>query len=487
LYAAKIADFSVANTRQTFGRMELVGAEITSNRLNFNAVWPFFTQPYFEQSVKALVDITYADVVAFSPIVTSDKRMRWEQYSVDTSTVDIPISLYDDEGPIPTNVTGPFVPIWQLTPESTDGKIVNFDLQAFPSFSRGFQSLLQNRHSILSETTDIHSLAAFPGVDPSHDVDEPHSFLIHPVYDGFDENAEVVGTLTALLRLQYLFQDTLDSHTRGLITVLRDKCGVNHTYFINAGVVEYLGPNDLHDPFFDYLALSVPFTELLYDDSPSSFECGYTLDIYPSEEFQNDFITNYGWLYAGVVFAIFLILGSLMLFYDSTVNKRQKHLMDQALRSRNIVASLFPSSVHDRLFGRAGKRESAHDIAEQGRNHIGGIEGDDQPDASRTPARRRPSNASHENEVVNGIYTTKPIADLFPNTTILFADIVVRFEFCSYYESNRKMESHFKSFLFTPRVSLHGARKDSRPTSSHFSRQFFDLSTALLNEWTSLK
>jgi class 3 adenylate cyclase len=412
---------SVAYTLQTFGQLELVGAEITSKALSTNSSWPLVHLPHFEQSVNILMNMSYSDLVDFSPIVTSDSRDSWEQFATDTSPVEIPTSLYNNEGSIPVDAEGPFAPVWQLTPKPTGGQIVNFDLHSLPSFSRGFTSLLGGGHTILSEPADLNLLHDFPGAKPSTpDVHEPHSFLIHPLYSNFGKTTEVVGTLTALLRLQYLFAGTLPLQVSGLVTVLRDTCGSNYTYVLNGPEVVYKGEEDLHDPAFDYLAVSVLFTEQLYGEDVS-ISCGYTLDIYPSAEFQDVYYTNDPWIYSSIVLAIFVLMGFLILYYNSTVNRRQDSLMNEAVHTNNILTSLFPSNVHERLFRRTGERADDRELADQVRERFNnaGAEG-----VSDYLARGGLSEVPHADEVINGMYTTKPIADLFPNTTIMFADIV---------------------------------------------------------------
>jgi hypothetical protein len=199
-----------------------------------------------------LMNMSYADWVDFSPIITSDSRDSCEQYATDKSSVETPTSLDNIEGPIPIDAEGPFAPLWQLTPKPTDGQIVNFDLHSLLSFSRGFASLLGGGHTILSEPADLDLLHDIPGAKPSTpDVHEPHSFFIHPLYSSFGKNADVVGTLTALLRLEYLFAGTLPLQVSGLVTVLRDTCGFNYTFVLNGPEVVYKGEIDLHNPAFD--------------------------------------------------------------------------------------------------------------------------------------------------------------------------------------------------------------------------------------------
>ena len=94
---------------------------------------------------------------------------------------------------------------------------------------------------------------------------------------------------------------------------------------------------------------------------------------------------------------------------DWLVEKRQKKVMDKAVKSTAVVSSLFPEAVHDRLF--ADKSEEV------------------EPSKSKVwkndaPAEHRPS------IIIDYLDCKKPtknkgrlIADKFENVTVLFADL----------------------------------------------------------------
>ena len=76
------------------------------------------------------------------------------------------------------------------------------------------------------------------------------------------------------------------------------------------------------------------------------------------------------------------------------VQNRNNKVVDAAARSNAIVSSLFPSNVRDRL------------LAEN-----------QETDGKKSNTRTGKSDR-------NDVYKSKPIADLFPETTVLFGDIV---------------------------------------------------------------
>ena len=113
-----------------------------------------------------------------------------------------------------------------------------------------------------------------------------------------------------------------------------------------------------------------------------------------------------------VVFAIFVFTGIMFLFYNHLVDKRQNVVMDQANRTTAIVSSLFPESVTKRLIAEhKGSNEKNNDA--------------DNNDKFQSANRRIQSflkSAGDETADSNQARVEqKPIADLFPYTTVLFA------------------------------------------------------------------
>lgn len=91
--------------------------------------------------------------------------------------------------------------------------------------------------------------------------------------------------------------------------------------------------------------------------------------------------------------------------YDNFVRKRNAKVVSAAARSNAIISSLFPANVRQRMFQEADEKKSA-EHAPKSRLKSMMANGD--------------FNTTKEDDIM---YKSKPIADLFPETTILFADI----------------------------------------------------------------
>jgi class 3 adenylate cyclase len=170
---------------------------------------------------------------------------------------------------------------------------------------------------------------------------------------------------------------------------------------------EYLGPGDLHDPVYDATQVVVQIPHFVYNETTlAEGHCIYSLLLYRSSSFSSySKSSNLAVICTIAVSVAFLIMGCTFFMYDRFVRIRNGKIVHAAARSNAIIASLFPSQIRDRLFA--------------------------EKDINAAPKTKLKSmivsgefNTWNENDEDNEfMYKSKPIADLFPETTILFADI----------------------------------------------------------------
>jgi hypothetical protein len=94
---------------------------------------------------------------------------------------------------------------------------------------------------------------------------------------------------------------------------------------------------------------------------------------------------------------LFVFMAAAFFLYDWFVQTRNKKVIRAAARSNAIVSSLFPSNVRDRLL-------ADQDGGHKHKNLQGFLSGRDDTSDDQ-------------------IFKTAPIAEFYPETTILFADI----------------------------------------------------------------
>jgi len=98
------------------------------------------------------------------------------------------------------------------------------------------------------------------------------------------------------------------------------------------------------------------------------------------------------------------------------VQRRQRRTVLKAKQTNKIVAALFPSNVRDRLLKDAA--EQAEQQLEEKNNKAKFKFGGAQKDQLKMFMDEEEEQHKHQP------YNTKPIADLFPSATVMFADIV---------------------------------------------------------------
>jgi hypothetical protein len=219
-------------------------------------------------------------------------------------------------------------------------------------------------------------------------------------------NHTLVGLITVSVYWREIFSSALPYSSYGVIVVVDNTCAVSFTYQINGPDVTYLGVFDKHSNDYDDLVLSANITNLAnygfhksdYSGAPLDQNvCPYTIRLYPSDDMKDAFTTNNALIFMIVTLLSFAVLAVIFATYDFKVERRQKKVLSSAVRSSEIVSSLFPSSVHDQLYPTLVSSD-------------------------KSTIRMWPIQEEHENResvtTVGG-----PIAKLYPETTVMFADI----------------------------------------------------------------
>jgi hypothetical protein len=177
----------------------------------------------------------------------------------------------------------------------------------------------------------------------------------------------------------------------------------------------YLGIGDLHDQRFNDTKRVVPLYKYSRPDVTPYVDghCQYSFVVYASQEFQDSKSTSLPLLLTIVVAITFALVVVTFFVYDVFVQRRNKKVVDAATRSTAILSSMFPSNIRARLFAEREAKESKAKGSKSyaAKNRLRSFlddGGSDDVDAK-------------ENENLG--YAGTPIADLFPETTIMFADI----------------------------------------------------------------
>jgi Adenylate and Guanylate cyclase catalytic domain len=220
---------------------------------------------------------------------------------------------------------------------------------------------------------------------------------------------EAVGVLAAPFYWRAMIRENLPSDSQSIVVVFSNPCNDPFSYQINGSDTMYLGVGDLHDSMYE----SLKFQHLLcgeknssrafsmYSGAPLDTEtCPFTLTLYPSDAMKAEFTTRNPLIFTVGAVAIFLFTSLVFILYDYFVERRQTVVLGTATRSSAIVSSLFPSVVRDQLYP---TRSSSLDTR-RGR--------------LQSFLDETTGSGSEYQKLVGA-----PIAELYPDTTVFFADI----------------------------------------------------------------
>jgi Adenylate and Guanylate cyclase catalytic domain len=283
-------------------------------------------------------------------------------------------------------------------------------------------------------------------------------------------------------------EDVEDGPIIAVVKSSKGEAGNNvFSYSIQGPKATFLGLGDFHDSAYDHLSMHTNFavlepssattnttnstgngavqrvlqttTESSDGGTSNSSSCEYEIWLYPTQEMQQEYATRTPAAFATVVLFIFFLVACVFVLYDYTVQRRQNRVMAKAKRTNALVSTFFPSTVRDRILGDTLLADDKPiDKAElkKGSEHVNGNGGGGGEGKRKGKGRRKKRTGSggakasknagslktflteggpksEDLGTEDGVnaqgfnlnpYDTKPIADLFPHTTIMFADIV---------------------------------------------------------------
>eukprot|EP00980_Cylindrotheca_fusiformis_P024920 scaffold12726_cov148-Cylindrotheca_fusiformis.AAC.1 len=377
-----------------------------------NTSWPYVLVRDFglkSEKMLELVGLTSPNF-AFLPIIHEEDREGWGSFVMESAPVYYQESLlYEGDnrtveelmnitatylythardenfmftGPIEVQRPGPILPYWQAypLPQFAIGGLLptGSDMLQFPDMAN---ALPTTNLTLQPSTTFIQFYDSAPGENYGKVTVE--SQIMQPI----TENGKLVGVIILVLPWIDYFQNLYVDGLTDTIAVIRKL-----SYLINSTSAVFLGQLDAHDPKYDDLLVSRVILDVEVEESelPEGV-CvpTLTLSLYPTEELEVSFQTPTPTLYTLVVVAIFFFTSLVFVLYDYFVGRRQRKFMARIKRQDQIVSNVFPAAIRDRLYEDEQKGSKQDNLLDP----LGGGSGG------------------------------APLADLFLETTVVFADI----------------------------------------------------------------
>jgi hypothetical protein len=437
MYAQEIARNADSNAKKIASQVKSLGTTLTSVALTKEMTWPNVSMPHFDLHAREAEELTGIELLVFSPIVPYEEKDGWEEYAwenqgwiqedldllgaqgVDPGNISRHIHSYnereqtghntDKESHLEGQDLEAYVPVWQLGPVPSNASIINLDLNSHPSFRQTILDVVDSSHEMLSDIVNLNFLLENSLLNHTLDED-PRSYLLQPVMDDFYNTSKVVGFLVADLKWQSFFVDLLPSTANGINIIIHGTCDGDFSYMVSGSKATFVSTGDSHSTIYDDLEKVFEFAEFARNENHQGKGCTYKISVYPSQEFEEPYHTNMPAVYTTIVVLIFCLTASVFALYDYTVYVRQRKLHAKAKRTNQIVSSMFPKGFQDRVLQEAENETENREIKKN--KKLRDVLGDAEAGLEAGPA----------NSLVS-----KPIADLFTDVTIMFADVVSKF------------------------------------------------------------
>jgi hypothetical protein len=451
--ASKLTEnfISVFETKVLTG--QTIATTFSSDAEYYNLSWPNVLLPDFSRRMLGHRLVAESGTILFAPLVTEDTRSLWEDYVLANSD-QVPLKPDDERGCedtgecrtladgiytvdpedgaiVPDSGPGPYFPYFQIATGNEELAVhVLTSYYPVPNIQPVYDLLLVKKAPVISELQD--------GV--------AQSILFSPIFDALESaSPEVVGCIQLDVDWVSFFQRTV-TPTKGSVTaVLTTGNGEVMSFDISDDEVTFMNTSDRHDTDFDDYEectdvasdersrLSAPVLMPPISDAESQ-TFSYGLCIYPTQSFEDAYMTRLPAVYTTVAAFVFVFVLIMFFIYDKLIERRQERTAEPAQRCRRVVNSLFPLAFRSRILT---KEESIPSVPEaRDRPSMQGkwssfkrrLSNDGPSSRVVEPAKTRLRTFLSDNEKrdfaeMEEYKYDEPIADLFPETTIMFADI----------------------------------------------------------------
>ena len=405
----------------------LLGDKITLYANEAHEEFPYVTPPFFGIDGSHAVLQAGSSFCVYSPLVFRDQLEEWSNYTLNYNGLDsnhtesiLPGTIleFDEHGrTVPAKKDRPvYAPVWQTVPAPIDKRIFNLDLLTMtelanaiiPATTLGFpffsNFLGDDGKKLVNFFTDESSID-----DSVKLYDDTHIVLISPVFShsGNNEKKRVAGILTVSGSFDDLFSNLLPEGSMPIVAHIASNRGLQASFKVEGPSSTYLGPIDAHDKKYSLLGREILRSDISLSDilPPGMDFTEYTITLFPTKELEDSYVNNLPWIMVGIVGGVFFSMIVTFVVYDGLVQKRNEMVTTAAARSEAVVSSMFPSTIRDKIYADIGQQNSSNGNTSKALNSF-------------------LSNLTGDLDVDDiGKFSTKPIADLFPETTVLFADL----------------------------------------------------------------
>ena len=286
-------------------------------------------------------------------------------------------------GPFVDNTPGPYFPAWQESPVVPfPADYVNLNMLALEKFRSNMVDSVASEKVVISGfrtyppgtmgnpdggTNFFASLLSFEAGKSVMYIGDPLTTFCIPIFDSFQAGKKVVAVLFSAFHWSSYFERILPPNSQAMTVVIDNTCNGTFTYSVKGSNVEYTGEGDLHEPRMSGYVTTTSFNVSAPVKSNAGIDyqinqdgCVFKLSVYPTVEMYNFYNTDIPIVITVVIVFIFVFTAVMFFVYDRLVERRQRIVMKTAVKSSQIVSSLFPKQIRDRLFAEEGQDGPVH-------------------------------------------------------------------------------------------------------------------------------
>lgn len=366
--------------------------------------WPEVVLPNFSSLARRVVEMTGALRIIMAVVVEDDQRQGFELHLAENlpSIIEDTINYQglnatiDDIKGIPSEIMAFNLSTRTKARETKPGPYL-VQTQRYPF---RLQEPVFQGNNVLAPPANregfrVSNITKAPSLSFANIVDGVRGQIFQPVLSE-GETGDIVGVLWLHTLWESVFSNLVSPDAKGLHFVVTSSCGFVVTFEINGITAVSLGLEDLHERKYDDMFVeselaNIPVAESIQLEHDFCADV-IKLRIYPSDKFREVYISSEPVFFASVVVVIFAVTFSLFVTYDFAVNRRQIRLASRLNKQEKLVSDVFPKEIMSRLI------QDSSDSGEATQTSRACDEG-----------RRKKKDI--------------PLADLYPECTVMYADI----------------------------------------------------------------
>jgi len=395
----------------------------------------FVSIPFFEEQFGQVCNASHAVAVGYLPLVVKQSLNEWNSYTssnqgwIEESVVGTGVedsvlsSIWDfpqqsnrskdcgiDDPELNTRVPvkttqGPFAPVWTIYPLAPS--LINKDLHASSELDVGLSAVKTLGQPLILESCTLGRWFSDSLEDHYSEV-----VIVSPVFESFAASKDTVGYLIEVLSWKTFWKEAAPQGTKPCILHLESSCGQQLTYRVSAAEVELLSRGEAYDGGYQDMVVSGSFSEFtnspdLVDEQGLPSICVYTINIFPTQAIEDEFISRHPlWFTLGVV-GLYLLTTALFLAFDIVVTRQRDAVELEARKQSALVSSLFPKSIQAKMLQDAEETRMNKKVGKGKAGIKDFLNGNDLTADLGGRGAKKPATAADK---------SKPIADLFPES-----------------------------------------------------------------------